>query len=57
VTGRQLLDEVAERHEHFVVTRRGLPAAVMMSPADHEAIQETDGVVQDAGLLEAMIAS
>jgi len=57
VTGRQLLDEVAERHEHFVVTRRGLPAAVMMSPAYHEAIQETDGVVQDAGLLEAMIAS
>ncbi len=50
----KLLDQLAERHEHFVITRNGLPAAVMMSPADYEAIQETVEVLQDRELLEAL---
>lgn len=50
----KLLDELAERHEHFVITRNGLPAAVMISPADYEAIQETVEVLQDTHLMLAL---
>jgi PHD/YefM family antitoxin component YafN of YafNO toxin-antitoxin module len=49
-----LLDELAERHEHFVITRNGLPAAVMMSPADYEAVLETVEVLQERDLMLAL---
>lgn len=50
----KILDELARQHEHFVITRNGLPAAVVMSPAEYEAIQETVEVLQDAELLRAL---
>ena len=50
----KMLDELASRHEHFVITRNGLPAAVVMSPAEYEAIQETVEVLQDTELLKAL---
>jgi antitoxin YefM len=50
----KLLDELAQRHEHVVITRNGLPAAVMISPDDYEALQETVEVLQDADLMEAL---
>jgi prevent-host-death family protein len=43
----ELLDEVEARHEHLVITRNGRPAAVVVSPAEWDAIEETLDVLQD----------
>jgi antitoxin YefM len=50
----KLLDEVIERHQHIVITRNGMPAAVMISPDDYEALQETVEVLQDAELMDSL---
>jgi prevent-host-death family protein len=49
-----LLDEVEARHEHVVITRNGLPRAVIMSPDEYEALQETIEVLEDPELLGAL---
>ena len=43
----QLLDQVEARHEHVVITRKGRPVAVIVSPDEWEAIEETLDVLQD----------
>ena len=43
----ELLDDVEARHEHVVITRKGRPAAVVVSPEEWEAIEETLDVLQD----------
>jgi antitoxin YefM len=47
----QLLDEVEARHEHVVITRKGRPAAVVVSPEEWDAIGETLEVLQDDATL------
>ncbi len=42
------------RHEHVVITRNGRPAAVVLSAAEWEAIQETLEVLADEPTLEAL---
>lgn len=46
-----LVDGVEETHERVVITRRGRPAAVLVSPDDLEALEETLSVL---GSPEAM---
>ena len=48
-----LLDEVADRREHVVVTRRGRPAAVLIPVDEYDALEETAEILSD---LEAMAA-
>jgi antitoxin YefM len=43
----ELLDDVEARHEHLVITRKGRPVAVVVSPAEWEAVEETLAVLQD----------
>ncbi|MGH3025771.1 MAG: type II toxin-antitoxin system Phd/YefM family antitoxin [Gaiellaceae bacterium] len=43
----ELLDDVEARHEHVVITRKGRPAAVVVSPEEWDAIEETLDVLQD----------
>lgn len=50
----ELLDEVEARHEHVVITRNGRPAAVVISPAEHEALEETLEILQDDDTLSAL---
>ena len=50
----ELLDEVETRHEHVVITRKGRPAAVVVSPEEWEALEETVEVLQDEDLLTAL---
>lgn len=50
----KLLDELAERHEHFVITRNGLPAAVILSPDEYAAIQETLEILQDPDTMASL---
>jgi len=50
----ELLDEVETRHEHLVITRKGRPAAVVISPDEWDAIEETLAVLQDDDTLAAL---
>lgn len=50
----ELLDEVGRRHEHVVITRNGRPAAIILSPDEWEAIEETLEILQDEGTMEAL---
>ena len=50
----ELLDDVQTRHEHVVITRKGRPAAVVVSPEEWEALEETIEVLQDEQLLAAL---
>lgn len=50
----ELLDEVQTRHEHVVITRKGRPAAVVVSPEEWEALEETIEILQDDELLAAL---
>ena len=52
-----LLDDVAARHEHVVITRKGRPAAVVVSPEEWEAIEETLETLQDEETLAALSES
>ncbi|MHB1345639.1 MAG: type II toxin-antitoxin system Phd/YefM family antitoxin [Thermoleophilia bacterium] len=37
----ELVERVASEHDRVLITRRGRPAAVLMSPDDLEALEET----------------
>jgi len=50
----ELLDQVEDRHEHVVITRNGRPAAVVVSPEEWEAIEETLEILQDEETLAAL---
>jgi prevent-host-death family protein len=50
----RLLDQVAGKHEHVVITRNGLPAAVMISLDEYESLQETLEVLDDTESMSAL---
>ena len=50
----ELLDDVVARHEHVVITRNGRPAAVIVSPEEWEAVEETLEILQDEETLAAL---
>ncbi len=49
-----LVDKVVGEHERFVITRHGRPAAVLVSPDELEALEETVDILQDGKLLESI---
>lgn len=49
-----LLDQVADRREHIMVTRRGRPAAVLIPIDEYEALEETAEILSDDGTLAAI---
>lgn len=52
----RLLDEIADRREHVVVTRRGRPAAVLIPIDEYEALEETAEILSDPDALAAIEA-
>ncbi|MGQ0466342.1 MAG: type II toxin-antitoxin system Phd/YefM family antitoxin [Sporichthyaceae bacterium] len=42
-----VVDRVESTHERVVITRNGVPAAVLISPADLAALEETLDVLSD----------
>jgi prevent-host-death family protein len=51
-----LLDEVADRREHVVVTRHGRPAAVLIPVDEYDALEETAEILSDPDTLAAIDA-
>lgn len=51
-----LLDDVADRREHVVVTRHGRPAAVLIPIDEYDALEETAELLSDPDALAAIDA-
>jgi prevent-host-death family protein len=49
-----LLDDVADRREHVIVTRRGRPAAVLIPVDEYAALEETAEILSDPDALAAI---
>lgn len=47
----EIVDRVEERHERIILTRNGRPAAVLISPADLEALEDTLELLLDQDAL------
>jgi antitoxin YefM len=43
----EIVDGVEQRHDRVVLTRNGRPAAVILSPDDLEALEETLDILSD----------
>ena len=52
----ELADRVESEHERVVVTRKGRPAAVLVSPDDLESLEETLAVLSDPELMRQIRA-
>jgi antitoxin YefM len=50
----ELLDELERQHEQVIITRNGRPAAVLVSAAEQEALEETLDILQDEETLAAL---
>jgi antitoxin YefM len=45
----EIVDLVEEQHERITLTRNGRPAAVLISPEDLEALEDTLDLLSDPG--------
>ena len=52
-----LVDRVEHEHERILVTRNGLPAAVLISPDDLESMEETIEILRDRELMKSIRVS
>lgn len=50
----EIVDGVEDRHDRVVLTRNGRPAAVIMSPADLESLEETLDILSDPKAMRAI---
>jgi antitoxin YefM len=50
----EFVDRVHREHERVTITRNGTPAAVMLSPADLESLEETLDVLADRTAVEEL---
>jgi antitoxin YefM len=53
----EIVDRVEREHERVILTRNGRPAAVIMSPADLEALEDTLELLSDPAALEEIRAA
>lgn len=53
----EIVDRVEREHQRVVLTRNGRPAAVIMSPADLEALEDTLELLSAPGALKEIQAA
>lgn len=53
----EIVDRVEREHERVVLTRNGRPAAVILSPADLEALEDTLDLLSDPRAMEEINAA
>ena len=49
-----LLDQVADRREHVIVTRHGRPAAAIVPIDEYDALEETAAIFSDPDAMKAI---
>lgn len=50
----EIVDGVEARHDRVVLTRRGRPAAVILSPEDLESLEETLAILSNPAAVRAI---
>ena len=50
----EIVDGVEDRHDRVVLTRNGRPAAVILSPDDLQALEDTLDLLSDAKAMRAI---
>ncbi len=50
----EILDHVADRREHVIVTRHGRPAAAIVPIDEYEALEETAEILSDPAAMRAI---
>ena len=50
----EIVDGVEQRHDRVVLTRNGRPAAVILSPEDLAALEETIDILSDPKAMRAI---
>lgn len=53
----EIVDRVEREHERVVLTRNGRPAAVILSPADLEALEDTLDLLSDPRAMKEINAA
>lgn len=53
----EIVDEVERHHERVILTRNGTPAAVILSPEDLEALEDTLDLLSDPKAVEEIRAA
>ena len=53
----ELVEDAVSTHQHFTITRKGVPAAVLISADEWESIQETLFWMSQPGTAEAIAES
>lgn len=53
----EIVDRVEREHDRVVLTRNGRAAAVILSPQDLEALEDTLDLLSDPGAMEEIEAS
>lgn len=53
----EIVDRVEREHERVVLTRNGRPAAVILSPADLEALEDTLDLLSDSRAMNEINAA
>ena len=53
----EIVDRVEREHERVVLTRNGRPAAVIMSPADLESLEDTLELLSDPSAMAEIKAA
>ena len=53
----EIVDEVERNHERVVLTRNGAPAAVILSPEDLQALEDTIDLLSDPRALAEIHAA
>ena len=53
----EIVDRVEREHDRVVLTRNGRPAAVILSPQDLEALEDTLDLLSDPGAMAEIEAS
>lgn len=49
-----LVDNANKKLEEYIITVNGIPAAVLISAAEYQSWKETNEIMSDSGLMEAI---
>ena len=52
-----IMKDIQSKMDRFIVTKRGVPVAVMMSPNDYESLVETLKILSNRSFLDRIKAS
>ena len=50
-----VIRDIQAKMDRFIVTKRGVPVAIMIAPEDYESLVETLEILSNRGLLERLM--